>query len=145
MAERTLYQKLGIAPGMRSLFINAPEEFHVAIAAGNANIESELSGEFAYIHLFVENMKQFSTKFPIAKKHLRPFGMLWVSWPKAKKSQIGADINLFKIIELGYEFGLVESKVVSVDKKWSAIKFTHPKAGKTYQNSYGKLKQESKR
>ncbi|GAB3529414.1 hypothetical protein GCM10027402_32720 [Arthrobacter monumenti] len=43
------------------------------------------------------------------------------------------------IIRIGYEHGLVESTALSVDSTWSAIKFTHPKPGKTYQNSYGTL------
>jgi hypothetical protein len=37
---------------------------------------------------------------------------------------------------------LVESKTISVNDTWSAIKFTHPKKGKVYKNSYGKLPQE---
>lgn len=28
---------------------------------------------------------------------------------------------------------------MSVDATWSALKLTHPKPGKTYRNSYGRL------
>ena len=64
--------------------------------------------------------------------------MLWVSWPKNKK--LGTDLTLTKVIELGYDHGLVESKTISVDQTWSAIKFTYPQKGKVYKNQYGKLK-----
>jgi hypothetical protein len=64
--------------------------------------------------------------------------MLWVSWPKNRK--LGTDLTLPRVIKLGYDQGLVESKTISIDRTWSAIKFTHPKKGKVYKNSYGKLK-----
>jgi hypothetical protein len=44
-----------------------------------------------------------------------------------------------KVIEIGYNHGLVESKALSVDAPWSAIKFTHPKKGRAYNNGYGRL------
>lgn len=76
--------------------------------------------------------------FPKLKSHLKQTGMLWVSWPKS--GQEGTDLNLTTVIKLGYDYGLVESKALSVDAIWSALKFTHPKKGKAYNNSYGKLK-----
>jgi hypothetical protein len=76
--------------------------------------------------------------FPRLKKHLKPTGMLWVSWPKNGK--LGTDLTLQTVINLGYKQGLVESKTISIDATWSAIKFTHPKKGKVYNNRYGKLK-----
>jgi hypothetical protein len=64
-------------------------------------------------------------------------GALWISWPKAE--QLESDLSLRKVIEIGYRNGLVESKTTGVDSTCSAIKFTHPKTGKKYNNSYGKL------
>ena len=49
------------------------------------------------------------------------------------------DLVLPEVIRIGYRHGLVESKTLSVDATWSAIKFTHPVAGKVYKNSYGQL------
>src|SRR3712207_8705935 len=57
----------------------------------------------------------------------------WVSWPKNKK--LGTDLALPKVIEIGYNHGLVESKTLSVDATWSAMKFTHPKKGKADRKS----------
>ena len=75
--------------------------------------------------------------FPRLKSHLKPSGMLWVSWPKGK--QLGTDLSLPSVIRIGYSHGLVESTCLSVDATRSALKFTHPKQGKAYHNSYGKL------
>jgi hypothetical protein len=64
--------------------------------------------------------------------------MLWVSWPKGGK--LGTDLNIKIVIKLGYDFGLVESTCLSINETWSGLKFTPPKKGKVYNNSYGQLK-----
>ena len=61
-----------------------------------------------------------------------------MSWPKNGKLE--TDLKLTTVIRLGYDHVLVESKTISIDGTWSAIKFTHPKHGKVYANSYGQLK-----
>ena len=63
--------------------------------------------------------------------------MLWVSWPK--NGQLETDLSLPKIINIVYGFGLVESTALSINNTWSALKFTHPKKGKVYNNSHGTL------
>jgi hypothetical protein len=63
--------------------------------------------------------------------------MLWISWPKNR--QLGTDLTLPTVIQIGYGHGLVESKCLSVNSTWSALKFTHPREGKAYNNSYGRL------
>ena len=75
--------------------------------------------------------------FPKLKRHLQKGGMLWVSWPKGRA--MGTDLTLPEVIRIGYDHGLVESTALRIDDAWSALKFTHPKRGKVYQNSYGKL------
>ncbi len=47
--------------------------------------------------------------------------------------------DMSHVIRIGYSHGLVESTTLSVDSTWSAMKFTHPKRGKVYHNSYGQL------
>ncbi len=71
------------------------------------------------------------------KPHLKPWGTLWLSWPKGKR--LGSDLGLPKVIEIGYNHGLVESTCLRVDDTWAALKFTHPKKGKVYHNRYGTL------
>ncbi|HSK66788.1 MAG TPA: hypothetical protein VK888_07655 [Anaerolineales bacterium] len=130
--------KMGIKEGARSFFVNAPEEAIEAIDPSQLKLVPKLAGTFDYIHLFTKSQEEFNKRFPRLKAHLKPTGMLWVSWPKNRK--LGTDLTLTKVIKLGYDHGLVESKTISIDASWSAIKFTHPKKGKVYKNSYGKLK-----
>ncbi len=127
---------MGIKEDARTILIGAPTDVLKTMGLANLNLASRLSGDFDYIHFFAESVAQLTRKFSILKSHLRPTGMLWISWKKGGKSEL----TLPKIIHIGYDHGLVESKTLSVDATWSAIKFTHPKKGKVYNNSYGKLK-----
>ncbi|MFD1142966.1 hypothetical protein ACFQ4C_17705 [Larkinella insperata] len=129
---------MGIRPGVRAFLLNAPADALEALELPGLVPAPALDGEFDYIHLFVRSQSELHEHFPPLKTYLKPTGMLWVSWPKA--GQLGTDLTLTKVIEIGYDYGLVESKTLSVNPVWSAIKFTHPKAGKTYNNSYGTLK-----
>jgi hypothetical protein len=133
-----LPKKLGVKEGMRAMFVNAPAEVLDALGASGLNIASELTGHFDYIHLFTKSQPKLEGEFSRLKDHLAPDGTLWVSWPKNK--QLGADLTMKDIIRIGYDHGLVESKCVSVDSTWSAIRFTAPIKGKAYNNSYGQLK-----
>jgi hypothetical protein len=133
----TVSDKMGIKEGVRAIFVDAPEAALEAIDPPSLDVASELAGEFDYIHLFARTRAELDDAFPKLKAHLEPTGMLWVSWPKNKK--LGTDLALPKVIEIGYNHGLVESKTLSVDATWSAMKFTHPKKGKVYDNSYGRL------
>ena len=130
-------KKMGIKVDSRAIFINAPLKAIEAIALPSLDIALKLTGYFDYIHLFAASESELRKKFPKLKSHLKPEGKLWVSW--AKNGQLGTDLSLTKIIEIGYGFGLVESTCLSVDSTWSALKFTHPKKGKVYNNSHGKL------
>lgn len=137
---KTVAQKMGIKEGMRSILINAPESSVKAIELPPIEIEAELNGQFDYIHLFTITQKDMHKEFSKLKEHLKETGTLWLSWPKSKK--LNTDLNIKSVIKIGYDYGLVESKCLSIDHTWSALKFTHPRKGKTYNNSYGKLKNE---
>lgn len=129
--------KMGIREGARAIFVNAPEAAQATIEPPNLDVVAELTGDFDYIHFFARTQAELDDTFPKLRAHLKPAGMLWVSWPKGKK--LGTDLTLPKVIEIGYSHGLVESKTLSVDATWSALKFTRPKKGKVYNNSYGQL------
>ena len=133
----TVSDKMGIKVGGRAIFVNAPETALETIDPPRLDVASELAGEFDHIHLFARTRAQLDDAFPKLKAHLKPTGMLWVSWPKNKK--LGTDLALPKVIEIGYNHGVVESKTMSVYATWSAMKFTHPKKGKVYDNNYGNL------
>ena len=137
VVARTVSEKMGVKEGARAIFVNAPETALGAIEPPGLDVAPGLAGGFDYVHLFARSRAELDDAFPRLKAHLKPTGMLWVSWPKGKK--LGTDLSLPKVIEIGYGHGLVESKCLSVDATWSALKFTHPVKGKVYSNSYGRL------
>jgi hypothetical protein len=134
---RTVAAKMGVKEGARAIFANAPATALAAIAPPDLAVASRLTGAFDYIHLFTTSRQELDGRFPALRAHLRTTGMLWVSWPKNR--QLGTDLSLPEVIRIGYRHGLVESKTLSVDATWSAMKFTHPVPGKVYNNRYGKL------
>ncbi len=136
---RTVAEKMGVKEDSKAYFASAPQDAIDAMALPSLQNKKSLSGMFDYMHLFVVREADLEKRFPKLKAHLADTGMLWVSWPKAK--QLGTDLNIKNVIKIGYDFGLVESTALSVNDIWSALKFTHPKKGKTYNNSYGKLKE----
>lgn len=128
---------MGVKEGARAYLKNAPEEAVAHLSLPEVELSKRLVGAFDYLHLFVKQQAAFTRAFLQLKKHLAPRGSLWVSWPKG--GQLGTDLNVKRVIKLGYDCGLVESTNLSVDDTWTALKFTHPKPGKTYANSYGTL------
>ena len=137
---RTVSQKMGIKENSRAVFVNADKGVLDNINLPKLDIATKLEEEFEYIHLFVKTQIEFTDFFPKLKSYLKPNGMLWVSWPKGGK--LGTDLNIKTVIKLGYDFGLVESTCLSINDIWSGLKFTHPKKGKIYNNSYGTLNDE---
>jgi hypothetical protein len=109
----------------------------LTIRAPELDVSSELAGEFGYLHLFAKSQRELEEAFCRLKPRLVPRGALWVSWPKG--GQLGTDLNLHEVIRIGYACGLVESICLSIDLTWSALRFTHPKPGKTYNNSHAEL------
>jgi len=135
---KTVAQKMGIKEGSMAYFKNASPDAIASIQLPDIKLAKTLTGEFDYIHLFVKQQSEQINIFPTLKQHLQLNGMLWVSWPKG--GQLHTDLSLSKVISIGYESGLVESTCLSINATWSALKFTHPKQGKIYNNSHAKLK-----
>ena len=135
---RTVAEKMGVKENSHAIFINPPEGITDDMNLPEIDLSEKLIGEFDYIHLFVKHHTAQEEIISKLKSHLKLDGMLWVSWPKS--GQLGTDLNLHKIIKVGYDSGLVESTCLSINTVWSALKFTHPKKGKTYKNSHADLK-----
>ena len=138
---KSVAEKMGIKENARAIFIGETAEALKAIDAPTLNESKRLVGNFDFIHFFTIKQTALESKFPKLKAHLSEKGTLWISWPKGGQQK--TDLNLKSVIGIGYSHGLVESKTLSINDTWSAIKFTHPKKGKVYKNSYGKLKRQA--
>ena len=134
---RSVSQKMGVRPGARAHLVGAPPEAVAAMELPPLDLSDEPVGDFDYLHLFVTRQEEMQAAFGPLRDVLRPGGMLWVSWPKG--GRLGTDLTLPTVIAIGYDLGMVESTCLRVDDTWSALKFTRPRPGKTYRNSYGTL------
>ena len=135
---KTVAEKIGVKENSRTFFVNAEPAVVKEMNFPKLDVKTDLVSTFDYIHCFTKSQSELRKLFPKLKPHLDSSGMLWISWPKSGQKE--SDLNIKKVIEIGYDYGLVESKSISVNSIWSALKFTHPKTGKEYNNSYGKLK-----
>lgn len=134
---RNVAQKMGIKPGARAHLRDAPPAAVAAMGLPNLDLAETLTGEFDYLHLFVVRQDRMRAQFGGLRDRLSPGGMLWVSWPKGGK--LGTDLTIKSVIAIGYDQNMVESTCLRIDETWAGLKFTHPKPGKTYTNSYGTL------
>ncbi len=130
---RTVAEKMGVKPGSRAHFVDAPATALSAIDLPDLDVVEELTGVFDYLHYFVITQQHMRAMFPTLTPHVRSCGMLWLSWPKG--GRLDSDLGLPKVIEIG----LVESTCLRINDVWAGLKFTHPKKGKTYCNSHGTL------
>ncbi len=118
-----LVKKLGIKPGFRIAFVNAPPGFtkQLDLPAGvTINSRSRQSLDFA--QLFVKREKELTREFSKYAKRLNPSGMIWVSWPK-KSSGVATDLPEGTVRAIGLAAGLVDVKICAVDDVWSGLKF----------------------
>ena len=122
-----LVKKLGIAPGMRVVFVSDPP--HLAELLGplptGVTLLSRPGADMDYLHVFATSQKDLSIRLPKLARRLAPAGMLWVSWPK-KTSTVRTDLSGGAVRASGLAAGLVDVKVCAIDADWSGHKFVIP-------------------
>ena len=135
---RTVADKMGIKPEHGVFIADGPADSIAGINLPSSH-SSLLDSEMSYDHViwFVKTQDAMNSQFDVFKDLIFKTGKLWVAWPKASK--LGTDLNIKHVIKIGYDNGLVESTNLRIDDTWTALKFTYPKPGKTYNNSYGTL------
>lgn len=123
---KSLIQKLGIKPGWRVIFVNAPENYDSLLGTlpDDITVQKKLTGEFNFIQFFTTERGELEEQFPKLKAALKLDGMLWISWPK-KAAKVPTDLDENIIRDTGLRIGLVDVKVIAVDEKWSGLKFVY--------------------
>ncbi|WP_299575767.1 hypothetical protein [uncultured Williamsia sp.] len=134
---RTVAQKMGIRTGSRALLRGAPASAVAAMMLPTLDLVDTPTPGLDHVHLFVRTQQQLRSEFATLRDAVGPAGMLWVSWPKG--GRLGTDLTIRSVIAIGYDRGMVESTCLRIDDTWSGLKFTHPRPGKVYANSYGTL------
>jgi hypothetical protein len=117
-----LAKKLGIKPGFNIKLINAPEYYFELFTELPADLAFNAGdGANDLIHFFTKHESELITLLPALKDHIKPSGMIWVSWPK-KSSKVETDITEDTIRNFALKIGLVDIKVCAVDEIWSGLK-----------------------
>ena len=135
--SKTAYEKMNIKMKERVIFLNTPSKVISLITFDGIDQKETLRGKFDYIIVCFITETSLNKQFPTLKKHIEANGKLWIAWPKAKK--LNTHLSIRKVIKIGYDYGMVESTNLSINSVWTTLKFTWPKAGKKYNNSYGTL------
>lgn len=121
---KPLAHKLGLKPGMRVHFQDAPPGYDGLLGdlPDGLEVVERLDGAFDFIQAYFTEAAALLQAFPALKAALKPTGMLWVSWPK-KAARMPTDLDENRIRQIGLDGGLVDVKVIAVDDRWSGLKF----------------------
>ncbi|WP_235291374.1 hypothetical protein [Portibacter lacus] len=122
-----LAKKLGVKEGFQFLLRNEPSHYFDLFSdfpKTAEEVEIPEVGSLDFIHVFVKSDQELVEITSEAKEYLKKSGMLWVSWPKGS-SKIVSSINRESVRAFVLSIGLVDIKVCSVDKDWSALKFVY--------------------
>ena len=122
-----LAKKLGLKPGMATLFLDLPEDLRdLTLTEGLASVATSLDGaatrEFDLVHVFETSRERLADRLPALRAALKADGMLWISWPK-KSSRVPSSITEDVLREVILPTGLVDVKVCAIDAVWSGLKF----------------------
>ena len=122
-----LAKKLGIKNGFHIRLINAPEYYLRLFTDLPADLyfENEDVENIDLIHFFIKSRDEYETLLPLLKSHIKPNGIIWVSWPK-KASKTPTYITEDIIRNFALQTGLVDIKVCAVDHIWSGLKLVIP-------------------
>lgn len=125
-AQRPLAAKLGLAPGMQALLLDAPPGYRSALGAIAAQVEfGELPArDLDFIQVFATDRAALMALLPQLVAALAPSGALWLCWPKLA-SKLPTDLRESHVREAGLAAGLVDVKVAAIDAIWSGLKFVY--------------------
>ena len=126
-SKTPLAKKLGIKSGFKVKLINAPVHYFDLFEdlPKDLLINTKTKHGKNFIHFFVKDVQEFTTRLPSLIGELDPNGMIWVSWPK-KSSGVVTDMGEQMIRDFALANGLVDIKVCAIDEVWSGLKLVIP-------------------
>lgn len=120
-----LGKKLGLKPGMRVLLIGPPDGYGEIMASLGEDLEiagDNLRALADIVFWFVRSLDDLDRGlgwFATRAAQCR----VWIAWPK-QAGALRCDLTLPVIRTAAREFGLVDYKIVSLDKQWSSSAFS---------------------
>ena len=117
-----LQKKLGMKPGHRVSFVNAPDGF--AERFTGVDVKARLRGPLDVIVLFSASERDLLRRLPAAVRALAEDGGLWVAWPK-RASGVATDLSESTVRDLILDDVLVDNKICAIDEIWSGLRFVY--------------------
>ncbi len=129
-SRRPLATKLGLAPGMCALLLNAPSGYLAALGEVAAQVEfcdpnaSDATAwtDLDFIQHFALDSAALVARLPSLAAALAPRGALWLCWPK-RAAKLPTNVTEAGVRAAGLAVGLVDVKVAAIDATWSGLKF----------------------
>lgn len=118
-----LPKKLGLQPGMRAAFLDAPDDFGTTLGELPADVAvaRRLGGHKDLVVVFVTSRAELARRIDALKRAIAPDGMAWVAWPK-RASGVATDMTEHVVRDVALPTGLVDVKVCAIDATWSGLK-----------------------
>lgn len=116
-----LVDKLGIKPGARLAFVDAPPGFASLLGTLPAGAR-KATAQTDFAITFVSSAAALNKSFARLASRTAPDGMLWVAWPK-KAARVQTDLTEDIVRRIGIAAGMVDVKVCAIDETWSGLKF----------------------
>jgi len=118
-----LVKKLGVKPGMKVAYLDAPEGFDATIGElpEGVAVARRLGGSKDVVIVFVTARRDLERRLDALRAAIAPDGMVWVAWPK-KASKVPTDVTEDVVREVVLPTGLVDVKVCAIDAVWSGLK-----------------------
>ncbi|HEY6099271.1 MAG TPA: DUF3052 family protein [Anaeromyxobacter sp.] len=113
--------KLGLGPGQRLAFSEAPDGFVASLEPFPPGARVTSRGAFDVGVFFVRSARELAAALARAQPRLDPDGALWIGWPK-KASGIRTDVGEDAVRAAALARGLVDVKVCAIDETWSGLK-----------------------
>ena len=117
-------EKLGFKPG-DTVFVETTPGWYTQFADDN-NIELEPGLPTTHAHIFCRSRAELAG-FLRENDLSQIERSLWISWP-TKSGSIKSDLDDRRVRDAILPLGWVDSKVISVDDDWSALKFIRREA-----------------
>ena len=113
-----LARKLGFRPGMRVVYVAAPDGFAID---GIDEVRARLAAGTDLVVCFVTARRDLERRLPALRRAIEPAGMLWVAWPK-RASGVATDMTEGTVRDVALPTGLVDTKVCAIDEVWSGLR-----------------------
>ncbi|MEA2645252.1 MAG: hypothetical protein QOE92_335 [Chloroflexota bacterium] len=127
MSPSPLTKKLLLKPGQRGALMAAPPGYRDLLDPLPEGVDLSDGGgdDLDWAMLFATSAADVEAKLVAVVAAVRPDGLIWICYPKGGP-KAGTDLNRDILWELVGRMGLTGVTLVSIDDRWSAMRFRPP-------------------